>query len=326
MLSFRSSVKQLIEKHELKRVLIAFSGGPDSQSLLLTLLDFKDQLEIGVAHVDHGWREESSTEAAALKEQIEALGLPFYFKKLAGAVAASRIPDEIMKGAKKLKAVPGGNLEEICREERYAFFAEVCQSQNYQGVFLGHHRDDWAETVLKRVLEGASLTHLGGMKPSSYYKGLLILRPFLEWPKEALLNYLGAIPYIKDRTNEDPRFLRGKMRTTILPELCRQFGKSVQNPLIQLAKESHDLDFFMRNRFQQELESRERLDLKHVETLFELRWLIRAWLKNHDLNPSRAVLDNAAQLILKRAANRVFIIKNQKVYVDRGRLYFTSLP
>ena len=128
-------------------VLIGLSGGPDSMALLHLLRECaqKKDLRIGVAHVNHCWRAESSYEAAQLEELVKNLGYSFHLKVLN--------PSELT-----------GNLEDACRRERLAFFNELTHAYGYQAVILGHHRDDQAETVLKRFLEGASLVNLKGME------------------------------------------------------------------------------------------------------------------------------------------------------------------
>jgi tRNA(Ile)-lysidine synthase len=98
--SIHNSIQELIAKHSLKKVLVGLSGGPDSRALLSALKN----VEIGIAHVDHRWREESEKEAEELRVYAEALNIPFHLKVLN--------PSEFK-----------GNLEELCRTERLRFFS-----------------------------------------------------------------------------------------------------------------------------------------------------------------------------------------------------------
>lgn len=293
---FFNSILKLIQKHSLRKVLVAFSGGPDSQALLLALLPFKDRLEIGVAHVDHKWRKESTEEAKMLQNQVEALGLPFYLKSLD--------PNEFT-----------GNVEQYCRNARYIFFKEICENENYEAVFLGHHRDDLAETILKRVLEGASLSAISGMEESSKLNGVLLLRPMLNISKKELVQTVQS-PCVDDQTNLDPRYLRGRFRTKILPGLNADFGKDVDGPLVRLGKECVELTEFMEMRFKDHLNQKGMLDFSSVETKFEIKWLLRTWLKIKGLNPSHAVLDDMAENGCKS-----FLIEGKTIELDRGRLF-----
>ena len=65
-------------------LLVGFSGGPDSLALVLALIECKRlfPMEIHLAHVDHGWREESGKEAEGLKILAENFGLTFHLKVL----------------------------------------------------------------------------------------------------------------------------------------------------------------------------------------------------------------------------------------------------
>src|SRR5258708_5164832 len=117
-----------------KPLLLALSGGPDSMALFYQLLDLNHPFQ--VAHVDHGWRAESSQEGAILEELCREKKIALHLRKL------------------KLE---GANLEDLSRKARLLFFQEVCSKEKLEGVLLAHHADDQAETVLKRVLEGASL-------------------------------------------------------------------------------------------------------------------------------------------------------------------------
>ena len=62
-----------------EKVLVAVSGGPDSVCLVHLLNNIKDDLEIQlhIAHLDHGLRgEESEAEADYVSKLAEKLGIP----------------------------------------------------------------------------------------------------------------------------------------------------------------------------------------------------------------------------------------------------------
>ena len=65
-------LKQFLSLHwkEKAPLLLACSGGPDSKALFYLLLEAQNffNLEIQVAHIDHGWREESRLEAEILEK------------------------------------------------------------------------------------------------------------------------------------------------------------------------------------------------------------------------------------------------------------------
>ena len=129
--------------HSSSPLLLALSGGPDSLCLFYALLKYRNESNtpFHVAHVNHNWREKSVLEAQTLEQLASKHQVPFHLKILDPSLLR-------------------GNLEAACREERYQFFASLCQFNQFQGVLTGHHQGDQAETIFKRILEGARLVSL----------------------------------------------------------------------------------------------------------------------------------------------------------------------
>lgn len=207
-------------------LLLGFSGGPDSLALFHLLLEVKKSLpfSLHVAHVDHGWREESGKEAVFLEKYVMNLGASFHLKKL-------------------IKC----ETEHKAREERLAFFSLLYQQLGCQALLLGHQRDDQSETVLKRILEGAHLTALGGILDVSDLKGMSVWRPLLKYRKKDIYEWLkrkGLHP-LEDPTNQDPKFLRSRMRTQIFPELSKKFGKEINENLCKIAEVARELTDYL---------------------------------------------------------------------------------
>jgi tRNA(Ile)-lysidine synthase len=221
-------VRKFLSEHRSSEgpLLLGYSGGPDSKALLYALL------EVGcgplhVAHVDHGWREESARETEILRTEIAALGLQFLTTRL-------------LPSAK-------GNKEERAREQRMAYFRSLFEKTPYQALLLGHQADDLAETSLKRLFEGAHLPFLGGMEDSSQMGDIPIWRPLLKTRRKEILLFLekrGLKPFY-DPTNRDPLYLRARMREETLPLLNRSFGKEVVENLICLSERAHELKRYL---------------------------------------------------------------------------------
>lgn len=299
-------------------ILLGLSGGPDSLSLLYLLLECRKRLDIqlGIAHVDHGWRPESQQEAETLRHLATELQVPFHIKTIN--------PQGLL-----------GNLEAACREERFNFFAALCEEHRYQAVILAHHQDDQAETVLKNILEGASLTSCTGMSEISVIGKLNLWRPLIHFPKKALEQWIEGLEFSPffDATNLDSRFLRGRMRTEIIPSLGEFFGKGITRPLSYIGKESQELDAFMKKYFETTLSSIERscngssIDLKHLShtTPFEMKYIIRKVCELEQCFPSKDILEKTSQHLLSRSANRQFFKGDHMIQVDRGRLVVRNM-
>lgn len=284
-----------------KKVLMAISGGPDSLALLHAAIPLKRDFEMGVVHVDHGWRKESRQEALHLKRLSEDLGFPFYLKVLD------------LNGFK-------GNLELKSREERYRFFEEICQKYGYEVVLLAHHRDDQAETILKRILEGASLPALSGMKKNNRR----FIRPFLDFTKEELIKSLKGAFYFEDPTNQDVKFLRAKMRQEILPYLEAEFGKKITKPLVRFGLEMQELSEGMKKKYEKWI-FQDELDLSEVEYDYERRFIIREWLKKKGGCPSFAVLDEIMKALERPGKKRKWIVEGATVEIKGVHLKIMGL-
>ena len=181
------------------RVLVAVSGGGDSQSLLHVLARSSKKLGFDlVAHgIDHGLRGDAGREL-----------------DLAEALAADC---GVVFSRTRLRIQPGGNLQARAREARYAALRRTARSAGASVIATAHHADDRAETVLIRLLSGAGPQGLAVLPPRSE----TIVRPLVRARKNDVIAHLErhSIPYADDPSNVDRRFLRTRVRNDVLPLL-----------------------------------------------------------------------------------------------------------
>lgn len=286
--------------------LLGCSGGADSKALLhlLTPICRKKGVVLLVAHVDHGWRKESAEEAVALEKQVEAMGWPFILKTVDSQLFGS------------------GNWELKGREIRLQFFSELYLKQGASALFLGHHADDRAEGVLKRLFEGASLPLLGGVSSDCEIVGMRVLRPLLSYPKKKIVGYLekNKISYFSDPTNTDPAFLRGRMRSEMLPFLQNSFGKQIGKNLCLFADEAQAVITYFSSLNRPFLETGEAgvLDLQGKLPLpeIQLRYLLKEWLRRENVSLSRSMILSATKILIRQGTGTLcsksggIIIKN----------------
>ena len=292
-------------------LLIGYSGGPDSKALLHLLLESRRffAFELHAAHVDHGWREESAAEAQKIQEEMQQLGVNFHLQSI------SR------------KEFAPGNMEEQGRDFRLDFFSRIYHQIGAQALLLGHQADDQAETVLKRVFEGASLFSLGGLALESSLLGMRVWRPLLFVEKKEILQWLSSrnLTYFLDATNKDTRFLRGKMREEMVPFLTASFGKQVSANLCRLGEESKEVKEYFHKVNQPILEGKDgfRLDLNPYlpMPLIQLKYLIKGWLEQERLTISRQILEGMAAALNDRAVNKKFHTKDGDFLVHNGCFY-----
>ena len=288
-------LKQFLSLHwkEKAPLLLACSGGPDSKALLYLLFEAQKffNLEIQVAHIDHRWRKESRQEAEILQKEVEHLGLRFHLRTL--------------------EDVP--SKEEAAREARYAQLFEIAAEIGAQAIVLGHQMEDQAETVLKRVLEGASLPSCCGMKEVS---GLL-WRPLLAVSKKELTAYLDKrkISYFNDPTNLDAKYLRGRFRTSIIPQLEAAFGKSIVKNLCLLGQRAQKLE----EHFTKASESLKKVsDLQACDEAL-LEFFLKSWSKRQGVHLSREALPVFAKKITAQDPETLveLALKIQNDYLSR---------
>lgn len=203
-----------------QRVLVAVSGGGDSMALLHVLARLAARLGITLhAHgVDHGLRP-----AAAAELELAA-----------GLASELRVPFT----RSVLQLEPGGNLQARARAGRYAALDAAAQRVAADWVATAHHADDRAETLLLRLLRGASPSALGVLPAAAAGR----LRPFIRAPKSAILQHLErhGVPHALDPSNRDPRFLRTRVREELLP-LLEQLTPGAARRLNLLADECLEL-------------------------------------------------------------------------------------
>lgn len=316
-------VKEFLRKYYLTEapLLLGFSGGPDSVALLYLLLECKrffPDLDLHLAHVDHGWRSESAAQASKLRDFAHLLNLPFHQGTLPK-------PEE-----------NESNLEAKARESRLRFFKDLYFQCGCQALLLGHHKNDQAETVLKRIFEGASLVSLGGLRAVSELYGMHIWRPLLNVSKQEIHHWLEekGLQSLDDPTNRDPKFLRSRMRTHIFSRIESSFGKQIHGNLCYLADSSSELKAYFDRRTEPMFRQIKKgpfgsyLDFNPffpIERL-EIRAFFKKFGEVQELLLSHDNLELLEQLILSKAANKRLRFKNKWLFVDRGFFFFMEDP
>lgn len=195
-----SAVREFLVKSGIPscRIVAAVSGGVDSTALLLALHELGDY-EIVCAHVNHHLRgADSDADEAFVRELCVRLGVPLH----------------VADGTLDESAIRDRGIEAAAREVRYARLQEIREHANAEYVATAHQKNDQAETVLMRVLTGSSITGLRGIR-AKREDGFI--RPLLEVTREEIEAFLRErnITARFDRSNEDPRFLRNRVRALV---------------------------------------------------------------------------------------------------------------
>ena len=212
----RNAVRTWLENLEAgDTILVAVSGGADSLALAHALSIEAKEFVISVIGVtiDHQLQEASGTQAEKVKNQLKEFGVDCIIKKV-----TVNIKD---------------GLEASARKARYGALQEVAQEHNAVAVFLGHTRDDQAETVLLGLARGSGTRSLSGM---AHHNGLYI-RPLLEITRIQNEQYCAElkVQYWNDPHNQNPEFSRVRVRNDALPALEKSIGPGISEALARSA-------------------------------------------------------------------------------------------
>lgn len=156
--------------------------------------------------VDHGLRQGSAKEAAAVASWARAAGVPHKI---------------LTWGGKK----PVQNIQAAARDARYRLLGDHMRAKGVNVLLTGHTEDDQAETFLLRVARGSGLDGLSGMAsvasfPVLEHAELKLARPLLAFAHDRLTATLTARgqAWIADPSNENDRFARVQIRN-LMPAL-----------------------------------------------------------------------------------------------------------
>ena len=192
------------------KILVAVSGGADSLALAELLINSRQRfdLELCIAHFEHGLRgQESLDDAAFVKDFAEKHDIKFIGGQ--GDVKAFSVEKKI-------------SVETAARILRYEFLSKIRRDLNFDAIALAHHADDQAETILMRLLRGATSAGLSAMKFRTFSTDYgLLLRPLLRFRKAALENFCrkrNLSPRL-DSTNFETDATRNKVRLELIPTL-----------------------------------------------------------------------------------------------------------
>ena len=210
----------LIQKGD--KILIAFSGGPDSVFLyhVLKYIQKDFELKISLLYVNHNLRTDVQEDMDFTKEFSERNRVPFYIESV-------NVNDYVIKNKK--------STELSARELRYMKLNEVLNSIGYDKIATGHNLDDNVETIIFRLLRGTSVKGLKGIPE----KRENIIRPILEFEKKEILSFLNKNNenYITDYTNNENDYTRNYIRNELFPMFSKinpSFRKKVSELITEI--------------------------------------------------------------------------------------------
>ena len=217
IVAIRNAVKPHLARLEAgDTVLVAVSGGADSLALASAILTESKQYAITAIAVtiDHQLQSGSDVQAEKVEKQLKEMG---YGKVI----------------VKKVVVTTESGLEAGARDARYEALSACAAQEKATKVFLGHTRDDQAESVLLGLARGSGTRSLSGM---SVENGIY-LRPLLQITREetvAACSELGIEPW-NDPHNGNTDFSRVRVRNEVLPVMEEKLGPGISAALARSA-------------------------------------------------------------------------------------------
>jgi tRNA(Ile)-lysidine synthase len=185
-------------------IVVGVSGGPDSMCLLdvLARLSSTRGYTLMVGHFDHALSEESESIAA----------------RVAKLAAEAGVDAHVARG----RDLQGPNLQARARELRYSFLETIAHDNGATKVATGHTLDDRVETTIARLVHGAATGGLAGIPPAAGTR----VRPLITVRRAETRAYCTqrGLEFVDDPANEDDRFERAAIRSTVLPAIEARWG------------------------------------------------------------------------------------------------------
>ena len=297
----------LIENND--TIVVGFSGGPDSVFLVEMLKKLQNfiNFKIYLVHINHLLRG---------KDAVSDENFSFeYAKKNNLEIFIKKIP------VKEIAKEVGKTLEEVGREERYKFFSEIYKKIGANKIATAHNKDDQIETFLFRLIRGASLQGLEGIK----IKNNNIIRPISEIYKKDILDYLNKneIQYKIDKTNFENEFTRNSIRLDLIPFIEERYNIKFKDKIFSLIKEIRENNQNNSLNLSDYTDSENRIILEKTKFLsnFDKKNLLSLFLNKKNIEVNRNKINEISSLIKNNGTKKIDLDKTYRIVKDYTYLY-----
>jgi len=292
------------------KILLTVSGGRDS--VVMVHLFHQTKLNFGIAHCNFKLRgKEADQDEKFVKDLAEKLNVPFYTVSFNTHEFANE---------KKI------STQMAARELRYRWFEEIRTQNKFIYIATAHHKNDVAETLLINLIKGTGLSGLHGISS----KKDKIIRPLLCFNRNEIDDFVKSkkIKFREDKSNEETKYIRNKIRHKIIPELEKinpSFIETIYNET-QHFEELEQLLEAKINEDRKECFTTQNgiieIDVTKLLNLKSLKTYLFYFLKHYGFNA-----DDASDVIksLKNQSGKKFMSKTHQLIKDRNKLIISVL-
>lgn len=277
------------------KIILGFSGGPDSVFLLQALLYAQKSIDfqIVLAHINHLLRgKDSDGDENFVREVGEKLNLKTFIKR---------------ESIERVSKENGIGLEEAGREIRYSFFNEILEKENGNKIGIAHNLDDQIETFLFRMFRGCSLDGLEGIISRDN-----IVRPINEIYKKDIMDYLDSnmIEYRVDKTNFENEFTRNSIRLDLIPYIEEKYNSNFKDKIHNLIDEIREVNSILKpelSEYTVELDTIEKVDISKVlkESKYIQMKILNMYLAKNLIEVSREKLLNVLKVMRSNGSKKI---------------------
>lgn len=285
---------------ESTRFVAGVSGGVDSTVMLYILKQLK--CDVTVVHVNYKKRGNDSENDATLVENTSR-EYGFDFRKFEYTM------DDISSP----------NFQESARNFRREKFIQVADECNANVILLAQHLDDQIETILQKILKGAGLNAVIGMKvlEDRYF------RPMLSISKQEIIDFAHShsIKWNEDYSNQDSSYARNWIRNEFSQKLDTLFPGWTQN-IIKHANRLGAVNELLEILTKEKLHNDSEFPISFFDTISnELQLLVlHYWLNRCNLYVSEGTLLQVQRLISAQAGTKVIMDSQFELIRERNRL------
>lgn len=234
-IALRELLKQKLDAFsDVRRFVVAYSGGADSHALLHALVSLELPQDILALHVNHGLSSHADNWQLHCETVCRDLQVRFCAERA-----------NIRQN--------GTGVENAARQARYDIFSRHVVAGDV--LLMAHHADDQIETFFLRLLRGAGVRGLGGMPEWRAIGDGCLYRPWLACSRGDIRDYAGShqLLWVEDESNVDLQFDRNYLREEVLPVLQArwpQAGLSIARSMAwcgeadAVTDELADIDYF----------------------------------------------------------------------------------
>lgn len=291
-------------------ILLTVSGGRDS--VVMVHLFHQAKLNFGIAHCNFKLRgKEADKDEQFVKALAEKLNVPFY---------------TISFNTKEFANEKKISTQMAARELRYHWFEEIRVKNNFNYVATAHHKNDVTETLLINLTKGTGLSGLHGI----FSKNGTIIRPLLCFNRTEINDFVKSnkIKFREDKSNEETKYVRNKIRHNIIPEL-EKINPSFIETIFSETQQFAELEQFIETKINKDRKKcfsikneNIEIDIPKLLKLKPLKTYLFYFLKPYGFNADDL---NDVMNSLEKQSGKKFLSKTHQIIKDRNQLIISII-